>query len=135
MTGSSMLLNAVDPGAALFSPLLADESDDGYQPFRSLKSRLIQVKDAHRTEFLEEAPFKIAPGMRTGIVPIGYSDGMHRLNCGEVLVHGQRVPLLGSPALEYTRIDWRECPVPRLEMKSLLSAGRIQAVSVLKKSW
>jgi alanine racemase len=110
MTGRSMLLNAVDPGAALFSPLLADGSKDRYQPFRSLKSRLIQVKNVFRTEFLEEAPFKITPGMRTGIVPIGYSDGMNRLHCGEVLVRGERVPVLGSPALEYTRVDLTRVP-------------------------
>ena len=110
MTGGSMLLNAVDPGAALFSPVLADAAGDSCQPFHALKSRLIQVKDVLRTEFLEEAPFKITPGMRAGIIPIGYSDGMHRLNCGEVLVRGKRVPILGSPALEYTRVDLTRVP-------------------------
>jgi alanine racemase len=105
MTGRAMTLNAVDPGAALFSSLDPDLSDEQYQPFHALKSRLIQVRDVFRTDFPEEAPFRLAPDMRIGVAPIGYSDGVHRLNCGEVLVRGKRVPILGSPALEYTRID------------------------------
>ena len=110
MTGTSMVLNAVDPGAALFSALAADQSQDRYQPFRSLKSRLIQVKNVSRTEFLDEAPFRIIPNMRIGVIPIGYSDGMNKLHCGEVLVRGERVAILGSPALEYTRVDLTRVP-------------------------
>ena len=110
MTGASMVLNAVDPGAALFSPLAADQPQDRYQPFRSLKSRLIQVKNVSRTEFLDEAPFRIIPNMRIGVIPIGYSDGMNKLHCGEVLVRGERVAILGSPALEYTRVDLTRVP-------------------------
>ena len=105
MTGTAMALNGIDPGAALFSALEANGAEERYQPFRSLKTRLIQVRDAFRRDFPDEAPFRVAPGMRVGIVPIGYSDGMRSLNCGEVLVRGQRVPVLGSPSLEYTRID------------------------------
>ena len=108
--GTSMALNAVDPGAALFSALGAADPPDEYQPFRALKSQLIQVRNVSRTEFLEEAPFRITPGMRLGVIPIGYSDGMHRLHCGEVLVRGCRVPILAGPSLEYTRIDLSKVP-------------------------
>jgi len=110
MTGTSMVLNGVDPGAALFSSLEAGQDPDAYQPFRSLKTRLIQARSVFRSDFLEEAPFTIKPGMRLGVIPIGYSDGMHRLNCGEVLVRGERVPILAAPSLEYTRIDLTRVP-------------------------
>jgi alanine racemase len=103
-SGHSMLLSAVDPGAALFTPLSGTASEED-EPFFRLKSRIIQVREVTRDQFLEEAPFKVAPGMRIGIIPFGYSDGLHRLHCGEVLVHGSRVRILGSPALEYCRID------------------------------
>ncbi|MCE9640605.1 MAG: alanine racemase [Betaproteobacteria bacterium] len=108
--GTSMALNAVDPGAALFSALGPTDSPDDYQPFHALKSQLIQVRNVSRTEFLDEAPFKIVPGMRLGVIPIGYSDGMHRLHCGEVLVRGVRVPILAAPSLEYTRVDLSKVP-------------------------
>jgi alanine racemase len=110
LTGKSMILNAADPGAALFSALNPADATDEFQPFHALKSRLIQVRDVSRTEFLAEAPFRIVPGMRIGVIPIGYSDGMHRLNCGEVLVHGRRVAMLAAPALEYTRVDLTAVP-------------------------
>jgi alanine racemase len=102
--------NAADPGDALFSPLERAKSAADFQPIHSLKSHLIQVRDVTRTEFLAEAPFKIVPGMRIGVLPIGYSDGMKRLNCGEVLVRGTRVKILAAPALEYTRVDLTEVP-------------------------
>jgi alanine racemase len=110
MSGKSMLLNAADPGAALFSALNPAEAGEQFQPFRALKSRLIQVRDVSRTEFPDEAPFKIVSGMRIGVIPIGYSDGMHRLNCGEVLVRGKRLSILAAPALEYTRVDLTQVP-------------------------
>ena len=110
MTGQSMVLNAVDPGAALFSSFTPGDAEEIYQPFRCLRTRLIQARKVFRTEFAEEAPFRITPGMRIGIVPIGYSDGVHRLHCGEVLVRGERVPILGAPSLEYTRIDLTRVP-------------------------
>ena len=109
LTGTSMALNAVDPGAALFSSLLRAE-DEACQPLRRLKSRLIQVREVSRSEFVAEVPFTIKPNMRMGVIPIGYSDGMHRLHCGEVLVRGERVAILASPALEYTRIDLTDVP-------------------------
>ena len=112
--GTSMALNAVDPGASLFSALEPGNPSDEYQPFHALKSQLIQVRDISRTAFLEEAPFAIIPGMRVGIIPIGYSDGMHRLHCGEVLVRGSRVPILAAPALEYTRVDLTRVPDARV---------------------
>lgn len=137
MTGKSMILNAVDPGAALFSSLAADKSDGRYQPFRSLKSRLIQARNVFRTEFLEEAPFKITPDMRIGVIPIGYSDGMHRLHCGEVLVRGERVPILGSPSLEYTRVDLTRAPAAAVGDEVVIigrqHANRIDPEEVMTK--
>ena len=58
-SGQSMLLSAVDPGAALFTPLTATSNEDDEEPFFSLKSRIIQVREVTRDQFLEEAPFKL----------------------------------------------------------------------------
>ncbi len=136
LTGTTMALNAVDPGAALFSSLLRPD-DEACQPFRSLKSRLIQVRETERREFLAEVPFAITPHMRIGVLPIGYSDGMHRLNCGEVLVRGERVPLLGAPALEYTRIDLTRVPAARVGDEVVIigrqGANRVAPEEVAKK--
>lgn len=104
-SGTDMLLNAVDPGAALFG---AD--DAGRYPLRSLSTRLIQARAVVRDQYLDEAVFPIRPGMRLGVIPIGYSDGFAHLHCGSVLVRGRRAPILSAPSLEYSRIDLSDIP-------------------------
>lgn len=111
MVGSSMSMNAVDPGDTLFASMEADpKTGERKSAFRALRSRLIQVRTAVRDAWLEEAPFSVRPGMRIGVLPIGYADGVSHLHCGYVLVDGKRAPLLGKPALEYTRIDLSGIP-------------------------
>jgi alanine racemase len=99
--GAAMALDAIDPGAALFS---CDEEPRA-QAFRALRTRLLAVRTVERTQHLEQAPFAMHPGMRVGVLPIGSADGMHRVHAGCVLVRGKRAPIVGQPALEYTRID------------------------------
>ncbi|GAA5234066.1 alanine racemase [Verticiella sediminum] len=109
LTGTAMALNAVDPGDALFSPLHSAD-DTAPSPFHRLSSRLIQVRTVERDAYLADANFAMRPGMRVGIFPLGYSDGMRALHAGCVLVNGRRVPLAGPPALEYTRVDLTQAP-------------------------
>jgi alanine racemase len=106
MAGASMALNAVDPGASLFSSL----SGGTAQAFAQLRTRLIAVRTIERSEHLGQAPFAMHPGMRIGVLPIGYADGVHHVHAGSVLVGGQRAPVVGKPALEYTRIDLSTVP-------------------------
>jgi alanine racemase len=82
--------------------------------FSGLRSRLIHCKSIARTEHLLEAPFRIRPGMRMGIAPMGYADGLETLNCGVALVRGRRVPVLGGSSLEHTRLDLTEVPDARV---------------------
>ncbi|MEH3086897.1 MAG: alanine racemase [Xylophilus ampelinus] len=104
--GASMAMGAADPGQALFSSL----SGGTAQAFSQLRTCLLAVRTVERTEHFGQAPFPMRAGMRIGILPIGYADGMHRVHAGGVLVRGQRVPLVGRPALEYTRIDLDRVP-------------------------
>jgi alanine racemase len=105
-------LDAVDPGQALFSPLSGDASE--CQPFAALTSRLIEVKPVERARFADQAPFGGRSPQRLGVVPIGYSDGIHRLNAGVVVVGGKRAALLGQPSIEYTRVDLTDVPQARV---------------------
>lgn len=102
-------LNGIDVGRLIYGSLRTERDATGpmhiRNAFRSLRSRLVQVKPINRTEYVANAPFEIRPGMRMGIVPMGYADGLDSLNCGSALVHGRRVPLLSAPSLEHTRLD------------------------------
>ena len=107
-------LNGVDVGRLIYGSLRSDRDATGSMnirsAFRSLRSRLIQCKLVTRTEYLGYAPFPIRSGMRLGIAPIGYADGIDLLNCGFALVRGRRAPLLGGTSLEHTRLDLTDIP-------------------------
>lgn len=111
-------LNGVDVGRLLYGSLRADRDVTGpmtiRSAFRSLRSRLIQVKSISRTAHLAEAPFPIRPGMRVAVASIGYADGVDFLNCGYALVGGRPAPLLGAPSLEHTRLDVTDIPSARV---------------------
>jgi len=114
---SRLTLNAVDPGQMFFGPFRAAGDvpwDTTRQAFKTLSSRLIHIKAIERSAFLKEAQFPIRAGMRLGVMPIGAADGMAQLHCGEVLVRGRRVPLLGNPSLEHTRVDLTDIPEAQL---------------------
>jgi alanine racemase len=107
MQTDEMHLNAVDPGHLLFGMYPSGPRRpplDLRPALRALKSRLVQVKMVHRVAFVDQAPFAIQPGMSIGVFPFGISDGMPLVNCGQVLVNGCRVPVLGV-SLEHTRVD------------------------------
>ena len=107
-------LNGIDVGRLVYGSLRADRDATSTMhirsAFKSLRSRLIQCRQVHRTEYLREAPFPIRSGMRIGIAPIGYADGLDSLNCGFALVRGCRAPLVASPSLEHTRLDLTGVP-------------------------
>ncbi len=107
-------LNGIDVGRLVYGSLRADRDATSTMhirsAFKALRSRLIQCRQASRTEYLREAPFAFRPGLRIGIAPIGYADGLDSLNCGFALVRGCRAPLLASPSLEHTRLDLTDVP-------------------------
>jgi len=115
MQTNDMNLNAVDPGHLLFGMYPAGPRAtplDLRAAFHALKSELIQVKTLSRPESLEMAPFPVRDGMRIGVLPLGIADGMSQLHCGQVLIRGRRVPVLGV-SLEHTRVDLTEVEAGR----------------------
>lgn len=106
-----MTLNAVDPGQMLYGlvPSIGVPAPELRPAFRSLKSRLIQVKRFRRREFPHLAPLPLREGMRVGVIPMGFLDGMRQFSCGHVLVRGKRVAL-GPVNVEHTRVDLTTVP-------------------------
>jgi alanine racemase len=108
-----MMLSAIDPGHALYGLTAAGRERvrlDLRPAFGRLGTRLTQVKEFHRSEFADRLPFEAEGVTRIGVVPFGQSHGMVALNCGQVLVHGRRVRVLGSPHVEHTRLDLTSVP-------------------------
>lgn len=107
--------DAVDPGRLFFGilpPGPTAVSIDLKPAFHSLRSRLIQVKPVLRSNFMEQTGFAVRPGMYIGIIPMGFADGLTFATCGQVLVRGKRVEVIGT-FLEHARLDLSEVPTAR----------------------
>ena len=111
-----MHLSAIDPGHLVFGldpGGLTKVPLDVRSALVALKSRLVSVRALARTEFLDHPPFPVREGLRFGVIPMGSSDGLNALHCGQVLVRGRRVDLLGSPSAEHARVDLTGIPDAR----------------------
>jgi alanine racemase len=110
-----MNLTGIDVGRLLYGliPLVPPNVELDLRPaFHSLTSRLLQVKSVHRTEFVQWADFEVRKGMRIGVIPMGYGDGLAVLTTDEVLVRGRRVPVIGKH-FEHARLDLTDVPDAR----------------------
>lgn len=102
--------NAVRPGIAMYG---LDPSSEWEPVFElhsalTLKSRVSRVRDlpvgsgvSYGRTFVTSQP------TRAALVSVGYGDGYHRIlsNKGVVLVHGQRVPVIGRVCMDQFVID------------------------------
>ncbi len=104
-------LDMVRPGIATYGLYPSAEVNQrrvDLKPVMTLKSRIIHLKkvpaDFHISygiTYRTEKPTTIAT------VPVGYADGYNRLlsSRGHMLVHGQRVPVVGRVCMDLTMLD------------------------------
>ena len=107
---SAMSLDAVDvgrynygivrPGTSPAWPSLGSGPPSGRCARRSRTASGSTAPD-----YLDAVPFAVRAGMRVGVVPMGFADGLAFLTCGAALVRGVRAPLLGSLSLEHVSFD------------------------------
>lgn len=107
---SAMSLDAVDVGRYLYGIVRPGTESGlaelGLRPaFGSLRSAITHCKRIDRSDYLDAVPFAVRAGMRVGVVPMGFADGLAFLTCGAALVRGVRAPLLGSLSLEHVSLD------------------------------
>jgi alanine racemase len=107
LTRPDMHFNLVRPGIALYGikPTAATTS---LQPVMSLRTRIWQLKSvpaecavSYGQTFITKRPTRIA------VLPIGYADGYGRAlsNKGQVLIRGQRAPIIGRVCMDLTLVD------------------------------
>lgn len=105
----------VRPGLAVYGMHPSDmvQLPQDFRPALSWKTQIVQVKTlpaghpvGYGNTYITEAPERVA------IIPVGYGDGFRRApeNWGEVLVHGQRAPILGRVSMEKTIISVAHIP-------------------------
>lgn len=102
--------NAVRPGIAMYGMDPSSEWEPVFElhPALTFKSRVSRVRDlpvgsgvSYGRTFVTTRPTKAV------LVSVGYGDGYHRIlsNKGVVLVHGQRVPVIGRVCMDQFVID------------------------------
>jgi alanine racemase len=118
LTGGVAALDGVRPGLALYGLVPDELLDDaaaanriaaaGLRPVMSLRARPVRVRDlpagwgiSYGPSFVTQRPSRIAT------LPLGYGDGWPRTisNRADVLVRGQRAPIVGTVAMDAVMVD------------------------------
>jgi alanine racemase len=79
----------------------------------TFKTGIIQLKKVLAGEFVSYGDtYLLRHDALLAVLPVGYADGYPRLlsNVGEVLVRGQRVPVLGRVCMDMTMIEVSQVP-------------------------
>lgn len=105
----------VRPGIAIYGLSPSDEVSlpEGFRPALAFKTQVAQVKEIPAGEGISYgATYVTSAPTRIAVLPVGYADGFRRApaNWGEVLVRGQRAPLVGRVCMDQCMIDVTHIP-------------------------
>lgn len=109
MTYPDALLDAVRPGLILYgcNPF----TPDTVSPVMSVKSELLTLRRVSSgTPISYGRTFVTERESLIGVLPLGYADGLSRSlsNNADVLVRGERVPVIGRICMDLTMVDLTE---------------------------
>lgn len=93
------------------------------RPALRLRTAISQIRDVARGESVSYARTFVAPrDLRVATLPVGYADGCGRLlsNRGQVLIRGQRVPIVGRVCMDMTMVDVSSLPDVRVGDEAVL---------------
>ncbi len=107
--------NMVRPGIALFglAPSAEVPLPDGFRPALSWKTQVAQVKTLPPHSYVSYgATYRTEEAQRIAVIPVGYADGFRRAPAtwGEVLVRGQRAPVVGRVCMDQAMLDVSAIP-------------------------
>lgn len=109
------------PGIALYAGLFSREL--GLRQVAHLRARVIDVRDVEAGETVSYgATWTAARPSRVATLSAGYADGYrrHLSNAGQVLLHGQRCPVVGRVTMDMTMIDVTGVPCAPGDVATLL---------------
>ncbi len=103
-------LDMVRPGILLYGSPPAEgwAAAASFKPVMAFKSRVIQIKTVPPgTSVSYGRTYTTQEACTIATIPVGYDDGYSRLlsNKGEVLIHGQRAPVVGRVCMNLTMVD------------------------------
>jgi len=111
-------LNMVRPGIMLYG-----YGDDDLKPVLSLKSKVLMLKRVPAGTPISYARTFVTKRMSTiATIPVGYADGYNRKlsNRGEVLINGNRTPVIGRVCMDTIMADVTGLRGVRLDSEVIL---------------
>ena len=105
----------VRPGIMIYGcyPSATVQRDTGLRPAMTLRTRVAMVKVLQPGESLSYGrTFVARRPTRVATLPIGYADGLSRShsNRGDILIRGQRAPIIGTICMDMTLVDVTHIP-------------------------
>jgi alanine racemase len=103
------------PGIAVYGlhPSAAVRLPEGFRPALVWKTQVAQVKELPEGSYVGYgATYRTAGPERIAVIPVGYADGFRRSpqHWGEVLLQGQRAPIVGRVCMDQTMINVTAIP-------------------------
>jgi len=133
MVRLGIAMYGLDPSSQIRCP-----SD--FRPALAFKSQIAQVKTLPAGSFVSYGnTYETTGEQRIAVLPVGYADGFRRAphHWGEVLVRGQRAPIVGRVCMDQTMIDVTAISNARQGDEVVLIGGqgeeRISAEEVAEK--
>ncbi len=106
--GPTPEFNLVRPGLALYGVATGAGAQGRLEPALSWRTQIVFLKDHPRGSRIGYAgTFTTRRPSRVATLPVGYSDGYRFAfsNNAEVLVRGQRCPVVGRVSMDYVTVD------------------------------
>ncbi len=103
-------LTLVRPGISLYglAPSAQTPLPEGFRPALRFKTVVAQVKTFPPGSSISYGrSYRTAGEERIAVLPVGYADGFRRgpRHWGEVLIRGQRAPIVGRVCMDYTMVN------------------------------
>lgn len=94
----------------------------GLQPVLSVKARIVTIQPVEPGDTVGYGMrWRAQRPSRIGVLPLGYADGFPRVrNEGHVLLHGQRLPIVGGVAMDALLIDLTDLPAAQVGDEAVL---------------
>jgi alanine racemase len=111
LTEKRSWLHAIRPGITLFGLYPSAKSKNTVKliPVLKFKARILYIRKLPPGSYISYSmTYRTSKLTRVGVIPVGYSDGYHRLlsNRGEVVVQNKvRVPIIGRITMDFFMID------------------------------
>ncbi len=121
------------PGLAMYGlpPVQAVRDHVELRPVMTLKTRVLQIKRVPAGSGVSYGHTFVAPRESViGVLAVGYADGYRRglQHGGEVMVRGQRAPIVGAVCMDLTMVDLTDVPDASIGDEVILWGGAGEAM-------